>query len=178
MLFRSSVTEAEDEDLGINITGAFGWAPQSMGMSFVHAGDVITVDLRAGVYAKVDGDEDRWQRRQLSERDMVDITSSGRREVLDGRALLSWRSRHHAGKRLTTVSLSNAREVAAGEAKRYTDLCLFQVSMSCTDDGGLSPYPQGNVYASPEDRELAFRYRNKPSFAIRSEEHTSELQSH
>jgi hypothetical protein len=161
-----SVTEAEDEDLGINITGAFGWAPQSMGVSFVHSGDVIAVDLRAGVYTKVDGDEDHWQRGQLAEREMVDITSSGRRAVLGGRALLSWRSRHHAGKRLTTVSLSNAREVAAGEAKRHTDLCLFQVSMSCTDDGGLSPYPQGDVYASREDRELAFRYRNKPSFAI------------
>ncbi|WP_146048031.1 hypothetical protein [Microbacterium sp. CJ77] len=156
----------EDEDLGINITGAFGWAPQSMGVSFVHSGDVIAVNLRAGLYAKVDGDEDHWQRRQLAEREMVDITSSGKREVLDGRARLSWRSRHHAGKRLTTVSLSNAREVAAGEAKRHTDLCLFQASMSCIDDGGLSPYPQGDVHASAEDRELAFRYRNKPSFAI------------
>lgn len=158
--------DAEEDDPGVNITGAFGWAPQSMGASFVHSGDTIAVDLRAGVYARADGDDDHWQRRQLTVRQVVDVTSSGRREVLEGRALLSWRSRHHAGKRLTTVSVSNARDVAAGEAKRHTDLCLFQVEMSCTDDGGLSPYPQGGIHASAEDRELAFRYRNKPSFAI------------
>lgn len=161
-----SADEVEDEDAGINITGAFGWAPQSIGVSFVHSGDLIAVDLGAGVYTKLEGNEDHWKRRQLSDRVMVDITSSGSRDVLEGRARLSWRSRHRDGKRLTTVSLSNSREVSAGEAKRHTDLCLFQVSMSCVDESGLSPYPQGEVYASAEDLELAFRYRNNPSFAI------------
>lgn len=160
------VGDAEEDDPGVNITGAFGWAPQSMGASFVHSGGTIAVDLRAGAYTRVDGDDDHWQRRQLTDRQMVDITSSGRRAVLEGRALLSWRSRHHAGKRLTTVSVSNAHDVAAGEAKRHADLCLFQVEMSCTDDRRLSPYPQSGIHASDEDRELAFRYRNKPSFAI------------
>ncbi|MDN3495288.1 hypothetical protein QL996_05065 [Planococcus sp. APC 4015] len=158
--------DTDDEDLGVNITGAFGWAPQSMGMSFVHSGAVISVDLSAGTYSKVEGDDDHWLRAALSVREMVDVTASGGRDVLGGRARLSWRSRLHDGKRLTTVSLSNAAHVVAGEAKKHPDLCLFQAQMSCTDDGGLSPYPQGHVYASAEDRELAFRYRNKPAYAI------------
>lgn len=172
--------DLEEEDTGINITGAFGWAPQSMGVSFVHSSDVIAVDLQAGVYEKVDvvepddgdaaetaqGKREHWKRRPLTERQMVTVTGSGSVAVLDARARLSWRSRNHGGKRLTTVSLSNSEVVGVGEAKKQPELCLFQVSMSCTDESGLSPYPQGDVYASEEDRELAFRYRNKPAFAI------------
>lgn len=175
--------DTDEEDTGINITGAFGWAPQSLGMSFVHSSDVIAVDIAAGVYVRVDlsgedgaaTDQQRdekeqkreaWKRRPLSERQMITVTGSGSVIVLDGRAKLSWRSRIHSGKRLTTVSLSNAEEVATGEAKKHADLCLFQVSMECADDAGLSPYPQGDVYATDEDRELAFRYRAKPAFAI------------
>lgn len=175
--------DQEDEDTGINITGAFGWAPQSMGLSFVHSSDVIAVDLSAGVYMKSEAPveisepgqdqeaprrekSERWQRTQLTERQTIDVTTSGSRPVLDGRGRLSWRSRRYEGKRLTTVSLSNDDEVGVGEAKRHPDVCLFQVGMSCTDSGGLSPYPQGDVYGSAEDRELAFRYRSKPAFAI------------
>lgn len=175
--------EAEEEDTGINITGAFGWAPQSLGLSFVHSSDVIAVDIAAGAYEKVDfsaedgadadepGDaktqgREGWKRRPLAEHRMITVTGSGTVAVLDGRAKLSWRSRIHSGKRLTTVSLSNAKEVATGEAKKFADLCLFQVTMECVDDAGLSPYPQGDVYATDEDRELAFRYRDKPAFAI------------
>ncbi|MCR2784152.1 MULTISPECIES: helicase [unclassified Microbacterium] len=175
--FDAATGDIDDEDPGINITGAFGWAPQSMGVSFVHSGDVIAVDMDAGVYTKVDaapseGDEqaaagkrERWRRRQMTTREMVTVTGSGSVMVFDGRARLSWRSRIHQGKRLTTVSLSNAEEVGQGEAKRRPDLCLFQVSMECTDDGGLSPYPQLGT-SDEEDRELAFRYRHKPTYAI------------
>ncbi len=174
--FDAGTGDAEDEDPGINITGAFGWAPQSMGVSFVHSGDVIAVDLAAGVYTKTEvvdpegdaeraGKQERWQRRQLTTREMVVVTASGSVEVLDRRARLSWRSRHQNGKRLTTVSLSNAEDVDQGEAKKSPGLCLFQVSMACTDDGGLYPYPQ-IATSDEEDRELAFRYRNKPTFAI------------
>lgn len=175
--FEIATEEVEDEDLGINITGAFGWAPQSMGVSFVHSGDVIAVDLAAGVYTKahaVESDDieskgsdkrERWQRRQLTTREMVEVSASGNVGVLDGRARLSWRSRHHNGKRLTTVSLSNAEEVGQGEAKKSPELCLFQVSMACSDESGLHPYPQIGT-SDEEDRELAFRYRSKPTFAI------------
>lgn len=175
--------DADEEDTGINITGAFGWAPQSLGVSFVHSSDVIAVDIAAGAYVKVDySDEDGapadgpgdgktpkregWKRRPLAERQMITVTGSGSVAVLDERAKLSWRSRTHNGRRLTTVSLSNAEEVPPGEAKKHADLCLFQVSIECTDDSGLLPYPQGDVYATDEDRELAFRYRDKPAFAI------------
>jgi len=173
--------ESDDEDTGINITGAFGWAPQSMGVSFVHSSDVIAVDVSAGVYVKVAAEtaskadtpaedtgkpDEVWQRVPLADRVMIDVAASGRVSALEGRAHVSWRSRHHAGKRLTTVSVSNAESVAPGEAKRYPDLCLFQVSLTCTDASGLHPYPQSDVFASPEDRELSFRYRDKPAFAI------------
>lgn len=172
------VEDCDEEDLGVNITGAFGWAPQSMGMSFVHSSDTIAVDMSAGVYAKntvetdeVAGDSDdkpgeAWHRIPLVDTVMVDVATSGSLLALDGRARLSWRSRHHGGQRLTTVSVSNNESVRPGEAKRYPDLCLFQVAMACTDDRGLSPYPQSDVFASEEDRELAFRYRDKPAFAI------------
>lgn len=175
--FDAGTGDAEDEDLGINITGAFGWAPQSMGVSFVHSGDVISVEVAAGVYTKTEAADakggaadsvdkrDRWQREQLTTREMVVVTASGSVEIMNLRARLSWRSRHQNGKRLTTVSLSNAAEVDQGEAKKRPELCLFQVSMACTDDGGLSPYPQIGTSAA-EDRELAFRYRSKPTFAI------------
>lgn len=171
----AGIGEVAEEDVGINITGAFGWAPQSMGVSFVHNGDVVAVDVAAGVYEKVaveddgnpDGSKvDRWLRRPLADRHMVIVTGSGSAAVLDGRARLSWRSRIHGDHRLTTVSLSNAEEVSPGEAKKHPDLCLFQARMSCTDETGLRPYPQGDVYSSDEDQELAFRYRNKPAFAI------------
>lgn len=169
--------DSDEEDTGVNITGAFGWAPQSIGVSFVHESDVIAIDVDAGAYDKstpaVDVEPgssskpaELWQRQPFTTQEMVDVTRSGSREILGGRARLSWRSRIHRGKRLTTVSVSNAASVRPGEAKRYPDLCLFQVSMSCTDDAGLSPYPQSDVHVSDEDRELAFRYRNKPSFAV------------
>jgi hypothetical protein len=158
--------ESDEEDEGINITGAFGWAPQSMGASFVHGGESLALTVLAGAYAKRDTEEGQWQRQQLRFDEPVDVSASGSKVILDGRARLSWRSRHHGGRRLTTVSLSNAAHVDPGEAKRDPELCLFQVSFSCTDPAGLAPYPQADVYVSEEDQELAFRYRHKPSYAI------------
>lgn len=164
--------DAEAEDLGINLTGAFGWAPASLGISFLHAGMTLRVDLSAGVYEKqvlagdTDTDEEAWVRRQISGAEFIEIGASGTKEVFDGRAVLSWRSRNRGGKWLTTVALSNSAQVAATEAKRHPDLCLFQVEMSCTDESGLLPYPQTSVHTSEEDQELAFRYRDMPSFAV------------
>lgn len=156
--------DAEIEDLGVNLTGAFGWAPASLGMSFVHGGSSLSIDLSAGVYEK--GSDEEWTRRPVRGREFIEVGSNGEKSVLEGRAKLSWRSRHHGGRWLTTVALSNDANVAAGEAKRYPELCLFQVEMSCSDQTGLLPYPQTSVHVSADDRELAFRYRDKPSFAI------------
>ncbi|WP_426171492.1 helicase-related protein [Microbacterium sp. DWRC1-3] len=156
--------DAEIEDLGVNLTGAFGWAPASLGMSFVHGGSSLSIDLSAGVYEK--GSDEQWTRRPVAGREFIEVGASGEMSVLEGRAKLSWRSRHHGGRWLTTVALSNDAEVAAGEAKRYPERCLFQVELSCSDETGLLPYPQTSVHVSSDDRELAFRYRDKPSFAI------------
>ncbi len=148
----------------MNLTGAFGWAPASLGMSFVHGGSSLSIDLSVGVYEK--GTDEQWTRRPVGGREFIEIGASGEMPVLEGRAKLSWRSRNHGGRWLTTVALSNDAEVAAGEAKRYPELCLFQVELSCSDETGLLPYPQTGAHVSADDRELAFRYRNKPSFAI------------
>jgi hypothetical protein len=169
--------DLEDEDTGLNITGAFGWAPQSIGFSFVHTGRVLSVALSAGAYARVEtrsagvdaastGSEPCWRRSPLQAHELVDVTTSGSRLVWGGRARLSWRSRRRGSGRLTTVSLSNDARVDSGEAKRHPDQCLFQVSMSCTDDDGIAPYPNSDVSVLDEDRELVFRYRNVPTYAI------------
>ncbi|MGO3660896.1 helicase-related protein [Microbacterium gubbeenense] len=164
--YAGETDDAEIEDTGISLTGAFGWAPASLGTSFLHGGSTLQVELSAGVYLKQDGKNEAWDRQPVRGVEHIDASSSGSRAVLEGRAKLSWRSRIHAGKRLTTVALSNEHRVTAGEAKRHPELCLFQVEMACTDESGLLPYPQTDVFASEEDRELAFRYRHKPSFAV------------
>lgn len=156
--------DAEAEDLGVNLTGAFGWAPASMGVSFLHAGSALRVDLAAGVYEK--NDDDDWVRRPLTGPEFIEVGASSSTPVFEGRATLSWRSRRFDGRWLTTVALSNSAEVGAGEAKRDAELCLFQVELACTDETGLLPYPQTGVLVSDDDKELAFRYRDKPSFAI------------
>lgn len=177
--FEDASLDDVEEDSGVNLTGAFGWAPQSIGSSFVHDGTTVRVRLSAGAYDRVAPDEvlvegepdaggprELWKRRPTGAEEFIDVSASGSIIVLDGMAKLSWRSRHHRGHRLTTVALSNAASVPTGEAKRHPDLCLFQVEMTCTDDEGLLPYPQSDVHATEEDRELAFRFRDKPAFAV------------
>ncbi|MGM7698479.1 helicase-related protein [Microbacterium sp. A84] len=156
--------DAEAEDLGVNLTGAFGWAPASLGVSFLHGGSTLRVDLSAGVYENAS--EEDWARRPVVGYEFIAVGASGSMPVLEGRAKLSWRSRRYGGQWLTTIALSNAADVAAGEAKRHPDLCLFQVELACSDESGLLPYPQAGVHVSDEDRELAFRYRGSPSFAV------------
>ena len=171
--------DSEEEDLGVNITGAFGWAPQSFGTTFLHRGTRLRVRMTAGAYVKeatgalieaTDGQTvkaaESWRRTPLDEVVGIDITGSGSVAVLGGRARLSWRTRVNGDAHLTTVSLSNAAQVAAGEAKRHPERCLFQSAMEITDDAGLLPYPQGGADRDPESRELIFRYRAKPVFAI------------
>lgn len=172
----------DDDDLGLNITGAFGWAPQSFGTTFLHRGVRLRVRLSAGVYTKETGvavepaegaesggkQPEAWRRVPVGDGEpvTVDVTAGGGVDVLGGRARLSWRTRINGDFRLTTVSLSNTARVPAGEAKRHPELCLFQASMEVTDESGLLPYPVGGANTDPEDRELIFRYRSKPVYAI------------
>ncbi|WP_447911699.1 helicase-related protein [Microbacterium phyllosphaerae] len=163
-LVAGEAEDAEAEDLGVNLTGAFGWAPASLGISFLHGGSTLRVDLAAGVYEK-NKDED-WVRSPLESTEFIEVGGSSSRLVFEDRATLSWRSRRFDGRWLTTVALSNSAEVGAGEAKRDAEICLFQVDLACSDETGLLPYPQTGVLVSDDDKELAFRYRDKPSFAI------------
>lgn len=156
--------DPEVEDLGVNLTGAFGWAPASLGVSFLHGGSTLRVDLSAGVYEK--NEDEEWVRRPLTGPEFIEAGASSSMAVFEGRAKLSWRSRRYDGRWLTTVALSNAADVGAGEAKRHPELCLFQVELGCSDETGLLPYPQTGVLVSEDDKELAFRYRDQPSFAV------------
>jgi hypothetical protein len=179
-----------DADIGLNLAGAFGWAPQSMGMSFIHNGS-IRVTVRAGVYVEIDtastpasepptdADSDNdwtsgrsleshWKRRQLEESVDLSEALTGKIPVLDGRATVNWRTRKVAGLTLTTVAISNSATADPGRAKSDASRCLFQAGFEINvDAGALHPYPSGNpVNASEEDLELALRYRDKATFAI------------
>ena len=177
-----------DYDPGLNLAGAFGWAPQSMGLSIVHDGRII-VSVGAGVYelaAPVEGvkapdqsgaddppddgkADETWLRRPVNESVEIPESASGKIAVLDGRAIVAWRTRDVGGRRLTTVALSNAATTAAGKAKSDPAICLFQVQIEVEITGGgrLHPYPNGNpLSTSDEDIELELRYRDKATYAI------------
>ena len=57
-LFEDSEVPVEDdaeEDPGKNLVGSFGWAPSSMGMSFLHDSDRLEIRASAGVYEQRGG---------------------------------------------------------------------------------------------------------------------------
>lgn len=164
-----------DDEGDYDLTGAFGFAPSSMGISFVHDGAAVRVHLRAGVYGQPSAPEadharsrDHWQRVQLPA-DSVELGgASGSRLVLQSRATLAWRVRTVGGISMVTVSLSNAAQVGALEAKKDPTLCLFQVEMEAEPIGGaLQPYPTVQVAAGDgDDRELDLRYRHRRAFGV------------
>ncbi|KAA6436291.1 helicase [Agrococcus sediminis] len=172
------VEDADDDEGDYDLTGAFGFAPTSMGASFVHNGKRVRVSLRAGLYEPhggADSGEDQadprprysWSRRTLAE--VLDIeTPSGRRSVLDGRAIVAWRVRSVGVRSLVTVSVSNAAEVGPKEAKLDASKCLFQVELEAEPvDGSLEPYPTLQIAAGDhEDRELDLRYRDRVSYGV------------
>lgn len=158
--------DEDEEDPGLNITGAFGWAPNAIGTSFVHSSRTLTIELSAGTYDE-SIEAGSWTRSERQQTVLVDTqSSSSSLSVLSGRARLSWRSRSYRGQQLTTVSVSNNADVERGEAKRHPEKCLFQVALVCHDESGFLPYPQAEIFVSDEDRELALRYRNRPAYAI------------
>ncbi len=183
-----AANEDPDEDNGLNLSGAFGWAPQSLGLSFLHNG-LIRAGVTAGVYEQLsdahvadpgtpeaeDADDpgdgvpdETWRRRPVFEN--VDIPSdrTGKVAVLEGRGSLSWRSREVGGLTLTTIAISNAEKTEPGKAKSDAATCLFQVELGVeVREGRLHPYPGGNpINASGEDLELELRYRDKAVHAI------------
>ena len=158
--------EPAEEDSGLNLTGAFGWAPQSVGMSFIHDGTDVVFSLRAGIYAKSASDKpatvaavestpkatqdaaddgstdsnppnESWSRQQLLESEVVlPNEANGSIAALGGRATVSWRTRIISNKRLVTVAISNAKTVGVGLAKSDPSQCLFQVELECSIRAG------------------------------------------
>ncbi|MCJ1671847.1 helicase [Rathayibacter sp. VKM Ac-2929] len=157
----------EEADDGLDLTSAFGWAPSTMGMSFLHDGGSIAVRVEAALYP-VEGDG--WRRSPLSPA-VVSVPSNdpaGSADVFNGRARVDWRNRRFAGLTLTTVSLANAREVEEGEAKSASADCLFQAAFSCEIAGGdLHPYPEAVSFTrDPEEDELRLRYRGQRTYGV------------
>ncbi|WP_291378170.1 helicase-related protein [Demequina sp.] len=169
---------ATDEDLG-SLTAATGWVPSALGLSCVHDAPSLRFTARAAVYEPVGGEEVResrrstadgsWRRRELPPTTIeVPGGASDARDIWDGRARLQWRSRNSQGNSIITVALSNLSRAKQGTAKREVEKVLFQCEVEVEVIGGeLLPYPSSAVVnASTEDRELAYRYRNHPSFAV------------
>lgn len=172
-----------DDDLG-GLTAATGWAPSSLGLSFIHDGSELIVRVRAARYERVadeeiegagraDGDQgpggERWRRVPLPETAVTVATGgTGSYELWEGRARLQWRSRPGRDEPIVTVALSNAATVDLGRAKREVEHVLFQAGFSVeVMTGEIRPYPGSVVVnASHEDRELEFRYRAHTSYAV------------
>jgi hypothetical protein len=171
-----------EEDTGMNLTGAFGWAPQSLGLSFIHDSRAVVVTARAGVYDEVvtpkgsdesgstaKGRQEEWRRRQLADIELtIPSSPAGAMPVLEGRATLSWRHRQADGRTLSTIAISNAATCEVGTAKSNPAICLFQVSLDCAvESGRIYPYPESSAAnASEEELELELRYRSRSTYAI------------
>ncbi|SMF03107.1 Distinct helicase family with a unique C-terminal domain including a metal-binding cysteine cluster [Cellulosimicrobium cellulans J34] len=174
-----------DDDLG-GLAAATGWAPSSMGLSFVHDARELIIRVRAARYERseneapsegtggADGGDDGaptsgWRRLPLPETAVtVASKGSGGYELWDGLARLQWRSRPGKDEPIVTVALSNATKVGLGKAKSSQEQVLFQAGFSVEAvTGEIRPYPGSIVVnASDEDRELDFRYRNNLSYGV------------
>lgn len=168
--------DSEQDDLG-DLTAASGWAPSSLGLSFIHDSTDLVVTVRAARYERVVvGSEDpargaeHWRRVPLPETVVVIVGAGGdnHQNLWDGRAKLQWRVRPGRVQPVVTVALSNTRKVELGRAKREVEDVLFQAGFTVEAvSGDILPYPGGIVVnATSEDRELDYRFRHHLSYAI------------
>lgn len=168
--------DEEEDDIG-NLTAASGWTPSSLGLSFIHDVAELAVTAHAARYERVptedgttaDEGDGKWRRIPLGGHSVVIAAgSSGQHELWDGLGRLQWRSRPGRTNPIVTVSLSNSQHAPLGRAKKEPDKVLFQSSLRVEVIGGeIQPYPGDVVVnATPEDRELEYRYRNHLSYAI------------
>jgi len=168
-----------------DLIAATGWVPSSMGLSCVHDGTAVTLIAKGSTYVPTSaiGNPDtarpsesealnrerNWQRVELPVA-TVDVPAGGNGhiDIWEGRARLQWRSRPARGNPVLTVALSNLGQVAANTAKRAPELVLFQCEVAVEPvNGELLPYPGDVVVnATPEDRELAYRFRKQSGYAI------------
>ncbi|KFD43437.1 hypothetical protein IU11_11500 [Cellulosimicrobium sp. MM] len=185
--FEREDAAADDDDLG-GLTAATGWAPSSLGLSFIHDANEIIVRVRAARYERIEVAEDddvgaesdpisgaeldvadevaappsreAWRRVPLPET-AVSITtgSSGAYDLWGGRARLQWRSRPERNEPIVTVALSNVAEAPLGRAKREIADVLFQASFSIeVVTGEIRPYP-GSIVVNASDEDRELDYR-------------------
>ena len=164
--------DGEEDDIG-NLTAATGWAPSSLGLSFIHDAPELVVTVRAARYERVqtqsDESDGQWKRVPLPETSIViGPGHTVSHELWEGRAKLQWRSRPGRDQPIVTVALSNSARVELGRAKRAVERVLFQAALTVEAVGGdILPYPGGAVVnATIEDRELDYRFRRHLSFAM------------
>ena len=166
--------EAEDQDDLGGLTAATGWAPSSLGLSFLHDASELVVRVRGARYeriARTEGEsiDGGWRRVPLPETSVVlGRENFGHHDIWDGRARLQWRSRPGREHPIVTVALSSTAKVPLGRAKREIERVLFQAGFTVeTVNGDFLPYPGGAVVnATVEDRELDYRFRRHLSYAI------------
>jgi hypothetical protein len=145
--------------------------PSCVGLSFVVSGAAeIEVRVEAARYVSTSS---HWHRIPLTsdggERHTLSAPSSGGRQptpVLVGRAELSAQWRPFGASWLVTVALVNTQVKQSGGTGH--EACLCQVEVTCAPVGGvIAPYPTADrVPLDPEDEELAFVYRDVPTFAV------------
>lgn len=178
----SDLTEDGDGDDLSGLTAASGWAPSSMGLSFIHDSDELIVRVNAARYEHFENEvaesdfvdngttlTSGWRRVPLPEAVVIIASGgSGSYELWDGLGRLQWRSRPGKSAPIVTVALSNARKVSLGKAKSSQEDVLFQAGFTVeVVTGEVRPYPGSIVVnASDEDRELDFRYRKHLSYAV------------
>ncbi len=166
----------DQDDIG-NLTAASGWTPSSMGLSFMHDAPELVVSVKGAAYERQLERDDQapgtgeglWRRVAFGEQSVIIAAStSGQEDIWGGRARLQWRSRPGKFAEIVTVSLSNAVQVPLGRAKKEVESVLFQCGFDVESVGGvIQPYPGDVVVnATPEDRELEYRFRNHLSYAI------------
>lgn len=165
--------DGDGDDLG-NLTAATGWAPSSLGLSFIHSATELLVTVRAARYERIseadsEGHDGHWRRVALPDTAVRVVPGRGTHyDLWDGRAKLQWRVRPGREHPIVTLALSNSARVELGRAKRAIERVLFQVGFTVEAvEGEILPYPGGVVVnATIEDRELEYRFRNHLSYAI------------
>ncbi|MDB4493258.1 helicase-related protein [Pseudomonadales bacterium] len=148
---------------------SFSRLPSSAGLSVcVEKGCSVKIELAVGVYEKVeDADDEQWQRREITDSQLVAFGAGGTYGVLEGRASLRVLFRGLAsGKSVATFTLVNEQSKDGRGQDPSTD--LFQVSMRCVpSQGDFPPYPATEIHDDdPDALELAFTLRDSRPFAI------------
>jgi len=156
--------------------------PSSAGFSFFIRGDDVRLQVSPwAVRYELESGQDLWRRKPFS--DQVSyfqppeerVEHSERKTVFDNRAEVFVLWRPHADGWLTTVSLSNCKELPDDILQfeyrnKQSELSIFETQLECiieSGDGEVGTYPRVDPnLLSEEDQELELQYKNRRIFAV------------